>query len=232
MPQPKDKTKIQDWKDKISRTLKGRRCCMRTEWKKGHIPHNKGLKGIHYSPKTEFKKGQKPQNYRGGYKICKDGIYVRVGKQKYSYQVNGKQMIVGKYEQLARKKYREAFGKFDKKMIIFHKDGDIYNNEIENLELITRAELLKRNQYHNEKICVSCGKKFMAKSNYVKNCSHKCIKKYAKICNAKWVLNNLEKSRKHKSKYRQKIRENKHINTSQKPLNTIISINTYQNIIK
>jgi hypothetical protein len=30
--------------------------------------------------------------------------------------------------------------------VVYHKDGDIYNNDLDNLEIITRAELLMRNR--------------------------------------------------------------------------------------
>ena len=180
MPQPKDKTKVQDWKDNISKKLKGRRCCMRTEFKRGRKSWNFGTKGLTHRNKTSFKKGQMPVNFMGYYKVCKDGIYVKTTKGKYSYMRNGKQIRVGKYENLARIKYREAFGDFDKKLLIFHKDGDIFNNEIENLELISRKENLRRNMYKTTKICVICGTQFKCRVLKQKNCSKECSKEYKK----------------------------------------------------
>lgn len=170
---------------KIRTTLKGRRCSMKSEWAKGHTPWNKGTKGLVKANKGSFKKGDVPKNYMGGLKMCKDGIYARVGKGVYSYQKDGKQIIVGKYENLARKKYREAFGDFDKKLCIWYKDRDVYNNEIDNLELITRAELLKRNYNKNKikKNCSICGKEFLARTNYQKTCSKKCSIENSKILN-------------------------------------------------
>ena len=130
-----------EWKEAISKSLLGRRCCPETEFRIGHIPHNKGKKGTHFSPKTEFKKGNKPKNYMGGFKICPDGLYKLVGSKHYKY---GK-LAVGKYENYARVVWREHHGNITKNEIIFHKDGDIYNNDINNLEKISRAELLLRN---------------------------------------------------------------------------------------
>lgn len=175
-------------KNKVRASLKGRRCSMSSEFGKGHVPWNKGTKGLMKANKGSFKKGNKNTNSMNGYKVCKDGIYVRVGSGKYSYQKDGKQIIVGKYESLARKKYREAFGEFDKKLIIFHKDGDIYNNDIDNLELITRAELLKRNYDKNpqNKDCVICGKQFPARTNYHKTCSEKCRDEHNKDLNVEY----------------------------------------------
>ena len=181
MPQPKDKTKVKEWKENGEATLQGRRCCMRTECGRGHTPWNKGTKGLTKANKTSFKKGNKPANYQGGYKLCKDGIYVRVGNKTYKYG----NLEVGKYEQLARIKYRKAFGKFDKKLIIFHKDCDKMNNEIDNLELISRAELLKRNAKPTKKPCSICGKEFLAKLKTHKTCSKKCYEENCKLIQRK-----------------------------------------------
>lgn len=186
--------------EKIRTTLEGRRCSMKSEWAKGHTPWNKGTKGLMKANKGSFKKGNVPKNYMGGFKMCKYGIYVRVGKGKYSYQVNGKQVVVGKYESLARKKYREAFGDFDKKLCVWHKDKDVYNNEIDNLELITRVELLKRNYNKNnknkiKKNCSICGKEFLARTNYQKTCSKKCS-----IKNCRRLNKNYQNQRRRKIK--------------------------------
>jgi hypothetical protein len=42
--------------------------------------------------------------------------------------------------------YESVYGKLPKGYIIIHKDGDRYNDDIDNLEAITRAELLVRNR--------------------------------------------------------------------------------------
>lgn len=41
---------------------------------------------------------------------------------------------------------RYIMGKIPKGHIVYHKDGDYTNNEPDNLEIISRAELLKRNR--------------------------------------------------------------------------------------
>ena len=205
MPQPKDKTKVKDWKANISATLKGRRNSMRTEFARGHIPFNKGTKGLTKANKTSFKKGNLPANYIGGYKICKDGLYIRVGKQTYSYKDKfGNKIKVGKYESLARKKWRDEFGEIPKGMIVFHKDGDVYNDNLDNLELISRRELLKKNQKPIKKVCVICGLEFNAKLKQHKTCSKICNKEYSEILNKDWVENNKEKIRVYKRNYKLK----------------------------
>ncbi len=35
--------------------------------------------------------------------------------------------------------------KLERNEVVYHLDGDVYNNEISNLEVITRAELIRRN---------------------------------------------------------------------------------------
>jgi len=176
MPQPKDKSKVEEWKKKISNSLKGKRCSMRTEFGKGHIPHNKGTIGLMKVNSGSFKKGNKPKNYMGGLKICKDGIYIINRRKNYTYIRNGKKVFISNYESLSRKKYREAYGKYDKNLIIYHTDGDIYNNDIDNLELINRTELLKRNHKIKNHICKICGKAFSSTASYIKCCSKECMK--------------------------------------------------------
>lgn len=46
--------------------------------------------------------------------------------------------------------WEKVYGKLPKGYVIYHKDGDKHNDDINNLEAITRAELVKRN---NKKIC-------------------------------------------------------------------------------
>ena len=187
---------------KISNSLKGKRCCMRTEFARGHQPWNKGTKGLIKANKTSFKKGNIPANNMGGMKICRDGIYVLKETRGYKYTRNGKEHTTGKYESLARKKYREAFGDFDKSKIIRFKDGDVFNVNIENLELITRAEHLKRNQYKNKNICKICGKEFLARVKKRFTCSKECREKYNKILNKKWIERNKDKVRAYKNKWK------------------------------
>jgi len=225
--------------EKIRKKLLGRRCSMSSEFGKGHMPWNKGLKGkgICKANKGSFKKGQKPKNYFGGIKTCKDGIYIRKGKGIYSYQKDGKQIIVGKYESLARKKYREAFGKFDKKLCVWHKDGDVYNNDIDNLELITRAENIKRNDGKKKANCIICNKEFIKKRNK-KTCSKECYyenyKRLAKAYQQKYRRENQEIVRENRRIYREKIKFKKEVldnidsyNPIPQSLNTLISTNTY-----
>jgi len=85
MPQPLDKTKVKEWKQKISNSLKGRRCSIKSEYCRGRTPWNKGTIGLMKANKTSFKKGNIPKNYMGGMKICKDGIYIINRRKSYTY---------------------------------------------------------------------------------------------------------------------------------------------------
>jgi hypothetical protein len=106
-------------------------------FKKGNIPWNKGLKGFNPSPKTNFTSERlykdKHPSWKGGVQYnVKDGAYVwiepnkRMRRSKLVYE---KEYGVGSTE-----------GK-----IVYHLDGNKWNDEISNLELIDRAELLRRN---------------------------------------------------------------------------------------
>jgi hypothetical protein len=108
----------------------------------GMIPWNKGKKGIHLNLKTEFKKGQfvgeKHPSWKGGIQKPKsDCAHVSVGANQ---RVRRPKLI-----------WENHFGKLPKGYLIYHKDGNNKNDSIENLEAITRAELLKRNTSKNEK---------------------------------------------------------------------------------
>lgn len=109
---------------------------------KGMVPWNKGIKGIHLSPETEFKKGQfageKNASWKGGVQNPKsDCAYISTGENE---RIRRPKMI-----------FENHFGKLPKGYLIFHKDGDNKNDAIDNLEAITRAELLKRNRAKNGK---------------------------------------------------------------------------------
>jgi hypothetical protein len=113
---------------------KGTKCGSR--FKKDGIPWNKGLKKIHLSPKTEFKEyqyvGENHPSWKGGVQINKnDCAYVWVEKNKRVRR--------------ARKVYEDTYGEIPRGYIIYHIDGNNLNDDPQNLEAISRAELVKRN---------------------------------------------------------------------------------------
>lgn len=104
-------------------------------YEKGHEPWNKGIKGIHLCPKTQFKKGQgldKSASWKGGvYAPKNDCVHLTLKSKEKTRR--------------PRYVYEQKYGKIPKGYVIFHKDGNKYNDAIENLTAITREELMKKN---------------------------------------------------------------------------------------
>lgn len=109
-------------------------------FKPGHVPANKGKKGIRVSPETEFKPGNIPPNT------------VPVGTCIERDQHNGsgrKQAYIkiaepNKWKARALIVWEEHHGQLPEGMLLYHKDSDSLNDDIDNLEAITRAENLAR----------------------------------------------------------------------------------------
>lgn len=87
---------------------------------------------------TTFKKGidtmERSKSWRGGIQNNKkDGIYIAISTNK---RVRRSRMI-----------YEQHHGPIPSGMIIWHIDHDRYNDDISNLEAITRGECAKRNKF-------------------------------------------------------------------------------------
>lgn len=126
------------------------------KFKSGHKPWNAGLKGIRLSPATEFKKGETTgeghPSWKGGeQKSSNDCVYLYAGANKRVRR--------------PKKVYEDAHGKVPKGWIIYHLDGDRYNDSSENLIAMPRAVLVSINagrinaNYHNIKRVVEQFKK-------------------------------------------------------------------------
>ena len=116
-------------------------------FKKGLIPHNKGKRMKEYCKpeiietirKTQFKKGNLPHNTKhdGFISLRKDkrtGIiykYIRIEKAKF--------------ELMHRVIWQQHNGEIPKNHVVVFKDGNSLNCVIENLEMITMEENMKRN---------------------------------------------------------------------------------------
>ncbi len=121
--------------------LKERR--LKTAFKKGHVPFNKGKKledfmtpkNVAKFRKNTFKKGRKPHNtkYNGHERLTKDG-YVMIRVEE------------GRYVLKHRKLWEEHFGKLQPGQNVVFKNNDRTDIRIENLELKTDAELLAENR--------------------------------------------------------------------------------------
>jgi hypothetical protein len=104
---------------------------------------NKGMKGllIPGSEKGFFKKGNLPHNTRhdGATTVREDNAgrpyrFVRVSLRNWVHE----SVLV----------WEAAHGKIDKNMVVRHKNGDTLDNQLDNLELITKAENMARNTIH------------------------------------------------------------------------------------
>src|SRR5690606_8753843 len=112
-------------------------------FKKGHVPWNKGLKGINTGGKAGwFKKGHRPHNYKpiGSERIDKNDGYVLVKVQDY-----------GLYQERWRFKHvvlwEKVHGKVPKDHVIAFLNGDKTDIRIDNLVLLSRAELAQMVRY-------------------------------------------------------------------------------------
>lgn len=112
----------------------------RGSFKKGNIPHNQGVKGWQAGGKsveTQFKEGNVPPNVSplGTERILKDMVQVKVAEGQ------GKKNWMNKNRYL----YETYIGEVPRNHVIVFKDGDNRNFDLDNLECISRGELLKRN---------------------------------------------------------------------------------------
>jgi len=129
-------------KDKQGKFKKGHRPSPDTEFKKGDTPWNKGKKGYRPSPDTEFKSGD--QHEGENHPSWKGGVQTPKNDCVHVYSGNGKR------KRRPRVIYEMEVGEIPKGFIIIHKDGDSTNDLPSNLEAISRAELLKRNNAKNK----------------------------------------------------------------------------------
>lgn len=117
---------------------------------KGHVPANKGLRRPGYAPgrirETQFKKGQFPVNRDSDYyvlgalRVNSDGyIDMRVS---FSPGAHG-------WRTLHRILWVDAHGPIPAGHIITFKNSDKLDVCLENLELITLADNMRRNSIHN-----------------------------------------------------------------------------------
>ena len=110
-------------------------------FRKGSIPWNKGLKGYMGANKTSFKKGTIPPNYKpvGTERIVKDG-YIEVKVEDPN-----------KWELKHRIVYKEHHGNIPDGYNVIFADRDKRNFDIDNLILVSKAQMLVLNQH--ELIC-------------------------------------------------------------------------------
>ena len=109
------------------------------KYKKGRKPWNKGKKGFMGPNKTSFKKGHKPHNWVpiGSERITKDGyIEIKIQEGKFQKNWRGKHILV----------WEEHNGPVPEGHAVIFGDGNNRNFDLDNLILVSRAQLLKLNQ--------------------------------------------------------------------------------------
>lgn len=123
-----------DCKIKNGRTCDGER----SEFKKGHVPINKGTKGMFNvgGNKTSFKAGQKPYNYMpvGSERVNGDGyIDIKIADPK---TWRAKHILI----------WEKMHGPVPKGCVVIFADRNNRNFDIDNLLLVTKRELLVLNR--------------------------------------------------------------------------------------
>jgi hypothetical protein len=125
---------------------------------KGHVPFNKGLRRPGWGPgrmkETQFKPGVRQgaaaRNWRpiGTIAVDAEGyrrVKVREGKKGEAYGFGNTKI----WPLLHRQVWEQHNGPIPEGHIVVFKDRDRGNCDIENLELITLAENMRRNTIHN-----------------------------------------------------------------------------------
>lgn len=119
-------------------------------FQKGHVPANKGLRRPGWGPgrmqQTQFKKGQWPINKDPEYYVL--GA-LRVNSDGYIDMRTSFAPGSSGWTPLHRVLWEDANGPVPPGFALCFKDRDKLNVELDNLEIIPRAELMRRNTIHN-----------------------------------------------------------------------------------
>lgn len=140
-------TKSEAFKARLAREAGARlvRSGQSTRFRPGQAPPNKGVKGWQAGGRaleTQFKKGHRPHTWRpiGSEAVDADGYL----KRKITEE--GKPHERWRYVHLLI--WEAANGPVPDGHAVVFRDGDKRNVELENLELVSRAELMRRNTIH------------------------------------------------------------------------------------
>lgn len=94
------------------------------QYAKGNPPNRTSFDGSHAMEKHPC--------WKGGIQKHKDAIYITYAPNKRMRR--------------ARWVWIQVYGELPEGHVLYHKDGDPFNDDIENLEAITRAELIQINR--------------------------------------------------------------------------------------
>ena len=119
---------------------KGEHLSRATEWKKGHVPINKGTKGMfpNAGGATRFKKGQRPHNYR------QVGTEVKNSDGYWKVKVADPNIWKMKHVLV----WEQEHGPVPEGMVVTFLDGDHDHCTPDNLALISMEANIRRNQMH------------------------------------------------------------------------------------
>lgn len=117
-----------------------------TRFQKGNVPWTKGLKGWSAggnAPKTRFKKGHRPANWQpiGAERINGDGYRDR--------KLTDTGYPPRDWVAIHRINWMAAHGPIPKGFVVAFKDGNKLNTSVENLELRSLVDNMRRNTIHN-----------------------------------------------------------------------------------
>lgn len=117
-------------------------------YKKGCTAWNKGTKGLTKANKTSFKKGCIPYNA-----LPVGSLVERRHWSEKHFRRSIKIAEPDKWQSYSHYTWEKHFGEIPKGHIVHHKDRDALNDNIENLELMSRAKHLNehRNEHDKEK---------------------------------------------------------------------------------
>lgn len=117
-------------------------------FKKGQVPWNKNMRGMHFSPATEFKPGHVPATI-----LPVGSMTIRTRKRDGNQRAWIKIAEPNIWEPRVRINWEYHNGPIPKGHVVHRKDGDSLNDDIGNLELLSRAEHLElhRPEFDHEK---------------------------------------------------------------------------------
>lgn len=130
------KIALAQWQNEKTSSLARKGCFV-----KGHISWNKGkkLSSEHVAKLTAiYKKGNSPHNE------------LPIGSIRNINGYNEIKYANHKWTSMARYNWMQVHGEIPKDMCVFKLDGNVFNDDISNLCLVTRQDLAQLNRNHNK----------------------------------------------------------------------------------
>lgn len=123
-----------------AKNLDGHRHKSGSRFQPGHNPWNAGMKGIHLSPDSQFQKGRKSDRRA-------EVGEVRIRKCKGDhFRAFVKVSEPSGWRERAKVVWEQHHGPISKGYVVHHKDRNTLNDEIDNLQAMTRAEHIEEHR--------------------------------------------------------------------------------------